>query len=168
MTMRSPSGTADRTRRYLYTLVAINLIIMGLIAASFEYHQWAQDRIFEKIVNYHTVANRSVQSGLSELQSVSDALWHQTLLHEMPEAFSSRGHTGAAKHETIADHISALAEEREIILALQQQFTDPQFDEATELAIRAFEPVLLFGSPGDPTQGHLADRQDLIGALDLS
>jgi PAS domain S-box-containing protein len=167
MTVRTSSGAANRTRRYLYTLVAINLIIMGLIAAFFGYHQWVQDRIFESIVHYHTVTSRAVQSSLAELHYVSDALWRRTLLHEKPEAFSSLGHAGATEHETIAAHISVLAEEREVVLALHQQFTDAQFEEATELAISAFEPVLLIGSPGDPTQGDLAARLALIEALDL-
>lgn len=167
MTIRTPSGSTDRTRRYLYTLVAINLVIMGLIVAFFEYHQWVQDRVFERVVRYHTVTSRAVQSGLAELHDVSDALWRRTLLHEAPEAFSSLGHAGATEHATIAAHISVLAEEREIILALQQHFTDPQLDEATELAISAFEPVLLIGSPGDPTRGDLAARLVLIEALDL-
>ncbi|MCK5623716.1 MAG: hypothetical protein KAJ11_15575, partial [Alphaproteobacteria bacterium] len=158
MTVRTSSGFAGRTRRYLYTLVAINLIIMGLIAASFGYHQWVQDRVFERVVRYHTVTSRAVQSGLAELHDVSDALWRRTLLHEVPEAFSSLGHAGATEHATIAAHISVLAEEREIVLALQQQFADAQFEEATELAISAFEPVLLIGSPGDPTRGDLAAR----------
>lgn len=167
MTIRTPSGSADGTRRYLYTFVAINLVIMGLIAGYFGYHQWVQDRIFERIVHYHTVTSRAVQSGLAELHYVSDALWRQSLLQEEPEAFPSLGHTGAVEHETIADHISALAEERETIVLLQKKFADPQFEAVTDSATRAFDRVLLIGSPGDPTQGNLALQVELLDALSL-
>jgi PAS domain S-box-containing protein len=157
----------DRTRRHLYTLVAINLIIVGLAAAYFGYHQWVQDRIFEKVVHYHTVTNRAAQSGLEELHHLSDALWRQTFVHEEAGVFVSPSHAHTPDHETIAGHVSALAEERKIVLSLQQRFADPQFEEAAELAIRAFEPVLLIGSPDDPTQGHLDDQLEIIEALDL-
>lgn len=163
----STSGPADRTRRHLYALVAVNLAIAGLIAAFFWHHQWAQDRIFDKVVNYHTMVVRTVQTSLAELHYVSDTLWRRALVHEGPGAFASPGHEAAAGHNTVADHTSALAGQREIIFALQQRFADPQFADATDSALRALDPILLIGSPADPTQGDFSAQRELIENLDL-
>ena len=164
---RYNSYPADKTRRHLFTLLAVNLGIAGLIAAFFWYHQLVQDRIFDRIVHYHSVVARTVQSSLAELHYVSDGVWREALIQERPDAFSVPGHEAAAGHKTNADHISALTRQRETIIALQQRFADPRFADSTDSALRALDSVLLIGSPADPTQGNFSAQLELIENLDL-
>lgn len=160
-------GPADRTRRHLYALVAVNIGIAGLIAAFFWYHQLVQDRIFDRVVHYHSVVARTVQSSLAELHYISDGLWREALIQERPDAFSLPGHEAAAGHKTNADHISTLTRQRETIIALQQRFADPRFTDSTDSALRALDSVLLIGSPADPTHGNFSAQLELIENLDL-
>lgn len=158
---------SKRTRRYLYGLVATNATIVALVVAFFGYHQWVQDRIFEKVVQYHTVSTRAAQTGLAEVHFITDDL----LQLDRRRAGFAR-HLGQQANRTIelkslSDHILNLANERDVIASVQQRFADPEFEALASATIGAFDEVLDIGSHGGPDLDNLLSHADFMNTLAL-
>lgn len=140
----------------------MNLAILALIIAFFWYHQQVQDRIFDRIVNYHGAVARAAQASLTELHYISDELWRQASPRDNSDSPASPAPSAL---ENIRSHLGALAEQKHTVSSIQKELPDPAFETATNAALQAFDPVLRIGTEKDPGRRNLSARLELIDEL---